>query len=54
MVMAKHESKYYLSRCKGNGFVWVTAPEPKKDRWAIDCKHCDNQGELKTNEEEKI
>ena len=42
------------TECKGNGFVWVTTPEPKKDRWAIDCKHCDNQGELKTNEEEKI
>jgi hypothetical protein len=32
--------------CKGNGFVWVETPEPKKDRWAADCTACNNQGEI--------
>ena len=32
--------------CKGNGFVWVETPEPKKDRWAADCTACKNQGEI--------
>lgn len=34
-------------KCKGNGFVWVETPEPKKDRWQTDCTYCDNQGEIK-------
>jgi len=37
--------------CKGNGFVWVETPEPKKDRWQADCKDCNNQGEIKITDD---
>ena len=37
--------------CKGNRFVWVEAPEPKKDRWAADCNACNNQGEIPITDE---
>jgi DnaJ-class molecular chaperone len=37
--------------CKGNGFVWVETPEPKKDRWATDCTACNNQGEIPITDE---
>ena len=36
--------------CKGNGFVWVD-PDNKKERWAVDCRQCNNQGEITTKEE---
>jgi hypothetical protein len=40
--------------CKGNGFVWVEAPEPKKDRWAADCTACKNQGEMTAKKNETL
>jgi len=42
--------KMICPTCKGNGFVWVETPEPKKDRWATDCTACNNQGEIEITE----
>ena len=42
--------KMICPTCKGNGFVWVD-PNNKKERWAVDCKKCNNQGEIEITEE---
>ena len=49
--MDNHPMKIICPDCGGNGFVWVTPPTGKVDRWQTDCKRCKNQGELDINEE---
>ena len=50
-LMGDHPMKIICPDCGGNGFVWVTPPTGKADRWQTDCTRCKNQGELDINEE---
>lgn len=50
-LMGDHPMKIICPDCGGNGFVWVTPPTGKVDRWQTDCTRCKNQGELDINEE---
>ena len=45
------QDKFICPACKGNGFRYVIEDDK---RVAIDCKACDNQGELPNDEKTKF
>ena len=45
------QDKFICPACKGNGFRYVIEDDK---RIAIDCKACDNQGELPNDEKTKF
>lgn len=44
--------KIICEECKGNGYVMIWKDASQKEKFAMDCSHCNNQGEIEIGPED--